>query len=62
MKPFQLIIVLFPFCFSHIANADSSNRLKTDKLIAAEQSKSNITALAGTPVYQDVDAIGVGDG
>ena len=62
MKKFKLIFLLLILSLANIAYADSSFRLKTGKLISTGQSKSKVIALAGSPIYQEVETIGVDDG
>lgn len=55
---FSLII----FIFSAHAHADGSFRLANGNLISEGQSKSELIAIAGPPIYQDVETIAVDQG
>ena len=62
MTKLKLIILISIFSITTAAYADSSFRLKTGKLISIGQSKSKVIALAGAPLYQEVETIGVDNG
>lgn len=55
-----LFLLLLSFSLS--ANAAGSFRLISGKLLSAGQSKSEVVALAGPPLYQEVETIAIDQG
>jgi len=58
----KLILLLLSLFFTFNANAKSSFRLDNGKLLSVGQSKSEIIALAGVPIYQDVESEAIDNG
>lgn len=55
----KLSIILLTLLLTFNANAKSSFRLDNGKLLSVGQSKSELIALAGVPIYQDVENVAI---
>ena len=64
MRKFSFSILLLTLLLSFAANAKSSFRLESGKNLRLGQSKFEVIALAGVPLYQDVErlAVDIGQG
>jgi len=62
MKKFSLSMLLLALLFSFAANAKSSFRLENGKILSVGKSKSEIIALAGVPIFQDVEQVAIDNG
>ena len=58
----KLSIILLTLLLTFNANAKSSIRLDNGKLLSVGQSKSELIALAGVPIYQDVESVAIDNG
>lgn len=58
----KLSIILLTLLLTFNANAKSSFRLDNGKLLSVGQSKSELIALAGVPIYQDVESVAIDNG
>ncbi|WP_022961088.1 hypothetical protein [Halopseudomonas pelagia] len=62
MNKLKIILLLSLMSCALVAQAAGSFRLMSGKLISSGQSKSEIIAVVGVPLYQDVETIGVDEG
>lgn len=62
MNSVKLLILLSLLSFGLAANASGSFRLNSGKMISTGQSKAEVIALAGTPLYQDSETIAIDQG
>lgn len=62
MKIFSFSILIFTLFLSMTVNAKSSFRLENGKLLSIGQSKSEIFALAGAPIFKDVEQVAIDNG
>jgi len=62
MKKFSLSILLLALFFTLAANAKNSFRLENGKILSVGKSKSEVMALAGSPINRDVERVAVDNG
>jgi hypothetical protein len=62
MKKLSFSILILSLFLSMVVNAKSSFRLENGKLLSIGQSKSEIFALAGAPVFKDVEKVAIDKG
>lgn len=62
MKKCSLSILLLALFFSLAVHAKNSFRLESGKILSVGKSKSEIIALAGAPMYQDVEQVAIDNG
>ncbi|MFD1215734.1 DUF2845 domain-containing protein [Microbulbifer celer] len=62
MKKLNLLVLLTAILYALSVNAAGSFRLASGKLISTGKSKSEVIAIAGAPMYQEVETIAVDEG
>lgn len=62
MKKLSFSIIVLTLVFSFSVNAKGSFRLESGKLLSIGNSKSEIIALVGAPIYEDVETVAVDNG
>ncbi|WP_019617276.1 hypothetical protein [Psychromonas ossibalaenae] len=62
MKKFNLPILVLVLLFSTAVSAKNSFRLENGNILSVGKSKSEIIALAGTPIYQGVERVAIDNG
>lgn len=62
MKKYMLAVFVLGVSLALGAQASGSFRLESGRLISSGQSKSEVLMLAGEPLYQEVETIGVDQG
>lgn len=58
----KLLLLFSLLSFGLAANASGSFRLNSGKMISTGQSKAEVVALAGAPLYQEVETIAIDQG